>query len=91
MDDLIDMIARNDSPTDIHSKIKDILYSKSADNIEVIRPAVTASMFGGPNPWLENEVPETSEVEAELEGDEEVEDEEGEDQEDPEYDEEEEN
>ena len=90
MDDLIDMIARNDSPTDIHSKIKDILYSKAADNIEVIRPAVTASMFGGPNPWLEDEVPETSEVEAELEG-EEKDDEEGEDQEDPEYDEEEEN
>jgi len=91
MDDLIDMIAQNDSPTDIHSKIKDILYSKAADNIEVIRPAVTASMFGGPNPWLEDEVPETS---AELESDEEeeeVENEEGEDQEDPEYDEDEEN
>ena len=90
MDDLIDMIAQNDSPTDIHSKIKDILYSKAADNIEVIRPAATASMFGGPNPWLEDEVPETSEV---LESNEEeyVENEEGEDQEDPEYDEDEEN
>jgi len=90
MDDLIDMIAQNDSPTDIHSKIKDILYSKAADNIEVIRPAVTASMFGGPNPWLEDEVPETSD-ELESNEEEEVENEEGEDQEDPEYDEDEEN
>ena len=90
MDDLIDMIAQNDSPTDIHSKIKDVLYSKAADNIEVIRPAVTASMFGGPNPWLEDEVPETSD-ELESNEEEEVENEEGEDQEDPEYDEDEEN
>ena len=90
MDDLIDMIAQNDSPTDIHSKIKDILYSKAADNIEVIRPAATPSLFGGPNPWLEDEVPETSD-ELESNEEEEVENEEGEDQEDPEYDEDEEN
>ena len=63
--DLIDMIAAEEpSATDVHDKIKDILYAKSAENIDTIKPAVTASMFGGPNPYLD--VPET-EVETEVE------------------------
>jgi hypothetical protein len=61
--DLIDMIAAEEpSATDVHDKIKDILYAKSAENIDTIKPAVTASMFGGPNPYLD--VPE-DEVETE--------------------------
>ena len=46
--DLIDMIAKNDSPSEVHSKIKDILFAKSADNIDQVKPQVTSSMFGGP-------------------------------------------
>ena len=62
--DLIDMIASDDgSASDVHDKIKDLLYAKSAENIETIKPAVTASMFGGPNPYLD--IPET-EVEPEV-------------------------
>ena len=67
--DLIDMIAADDgSATDIHDKLKDLLYAKSAENIDTIKPAVTASMFGGPNPYLdkpetETEVEPTDEVE----------------------------
>ena len=61
--DLIDMIASDDgSATDIHDKLKDLLYAKSAENIDTIKPAVTASLFGGPNPYLD--APET-EVETE--------------------------
>tara|TARA_B100001250_G_scaffold45290_1_gene35594 strand:+ start:880 stop:1197 length:318 start_codon:yes stop_codon:yes gene_type:complete len=52
--DLIDMIAKNESPTDIHSKIKDILFAKSAENIDTVKPAVTSSLFGGPNPWADD-------------------------------------
>lgn len=76
MDDLIDLIAKNESPSDIHSKIKDLLFAKAADNIETVKPAVTASMFGGPNPWLEDEKTET-EAEAEVEVGDDVESEEG--------------
>ena len=54
--DLIDMIAANDSQADVHDKIKEILYAKSQENINVVTPAVTADMFGGPNPYLEPEV-----------------------------------
>ena len=55
--DLIDMIAAGEksSATDIHDKIKDLLYAKSAENIDLVKPAVTADMFGGPNPYLNDE------------------------------------
>ena len=55
--DLLDMIAAGEegSATDIHDKIKDILYNKAAENIDIVKPAVTADMFGGPNPHLNNE------------------------------------
>lgn len=46
MDDLIDMMVSNESPADISDRIKEILMQKSAENIEIIRPVVAASMFG---------------------------------------------
>ena len=61
--DLIDMIAANDAQTDVHDKIKEILYAKSQENINTVTPAVTADMFGGPNPYLEPEVETETEVE----------------------------
>ena len=45
MDDLIDLIAKNESPSDIHSKIKDLLFAKASDNIETVKPAVTAVSY----------------------------------------------
>ena len=53
--DLIDMIGANDSQADVHDKIKEILYAKSQENINAVTPAVTADMFGGPNPYLNDE------------------------------------
>ena len=53
--DLIDMIAANDAQADVHDKIKEILYAKSQENINAVTPAVTADMFGGPNPYLQDE------------------------------------
>ena len=37
--DLIDMIAANDSQADVHDKIKEILYAKSQENINAVTPA----------------------------------------------------
>jgi hypothetical protein len=53
--DLIDMIAANNAQADVHDKIKEILYAKSQENINTVTPAVTADMFGGPNPYLNDE------------------------------------
>jgi hypothetical protein len=58
MDDLINMMVSNESPADISDKIKEILMAKSAENIEIIRPVVAASMFGEPE--TEEESDETS-------------------------------
>jgi hypothetical protein len=46
MDDLIDMMVSNESPADVSDRIKEILMQKSAENIDIIRPVVAASMFG---------------------------------------------
>ena len=64
--DLIDMIAANDAQADVHDKIKEILYAKSQENINTVTPAVTADMFGGPNPYLNDEEEVTDEPEAEV-------------------------
>ena len=53
--DLIDMIAADNAQADVHDKIKEILYAKSQENINTVTPAVTADMFGGPNPYLNEE------------------------------------
>ena len=53
--DLIDMIAADNAQADVHNKIKEILYAKSQENINTVTPAVTAGMFGGPNPYLNDE------------------------------------
>ena len=45
MEDLLDMIASDESPSHISDKINDILFSKSAEKINNLRPEVSASLF----------------------------------------------
>lgn len=45
MDDLLDMIVADESPSQISDKIKELLFSKSAEKIDEFRPAVANSMF----------------------------------------------
>ena len=66
--DLIDMIAADNAQADVHDKIKEILYAKSQENINAVTPAVTADLFGGPNPYLNDEGEVTDEPEAEADG-----------------------
>jgi hypothetical protein len=47
MDDLLDMIAADESPSQISDKIKDLLFAKSAEKIDTFRPLVAQSMFNG--------------------------------------------
>jgi hypothetical protein len=59
MNDLIDMMVSNESPSDISDKIKEILMQKSAENIDTLRPVVASSIFGIPDESSESEeVPE---------------------------------
>ena len=45
MDDLLDMIATDESPSQISDKIKDLLFAKAAEKIDDFRPAVASAMF----------------------------------------------
>jgi len=43
------MIVADESPSNISDKIKEILFSKSADKINDFKPTVSASVFGDEN------------------------------------------
>ena len=46
MEDLLDMIIADESPSQISDKIKDMLFAKSAEKIDSFRPSVASDMFG---------------------------------------------
>ena len=48
MDELLDMITKDESPSGISDAIKDVLYAKSADKIGAHKNSVAASLFGSP-------------------------------------------
>ncbi len=58
MDDLMDMLATDQSASEISDKIKEILYAKSAEKIDAAKPDTAASLFG-------QEVESETEVETE--------------------------
>ena len=45
MEELVDLIAKDGSASDVQDKIKDLLYAKSADKIEGLRPNFSPAMF----------------------------------------------
>jgi len=45
MDDLLDMIISDESPSQVSDKIKDILFAKSAERVDGYRSDVATSMF----------------------------------------------
>lgn len=46
MDELMDMIVSDESPSNISDKIKELLFSKSAEKIDSFRPYVASDLFG---------------------------------------------
>ena len=62
MEDVVDLIATDASASDISDKMKEILYAKAAERIDIARPYVSNAMFG-----QEFEYPEVEgEVETEI-------------------------
>jgi len=47
MEELMDMIAADESPSGITDKIKEILYAKAADKVDGHKPEVANTMFSG--------------------------------------------
>lgn len=60
MDDLLDMIITDESPSQISDKIKELLFAKSAEKIDTFRPEVANTMFGD-NEGEEEEEEQTEE------------------------------
>ena len=56
MEELIDLMVADSSPSDVSDKIKDVLFAKSSEKIDGIKPNVAVSMF------------DNTEVEQETEG-----------------------
>jgi len=46
MDDLLDMIIADESPSQISDKIKDLLFAKASEKIDGFKPSVAMNMFG---------------------------------------------
>jgi|TARA_B100000035_G_scaffold93986_1_gene79529 hypothetical protein len=45
MDDLLDMISTDESPSQVSDKIKELLFAKSAEKIDGYRSSVASSLF----------------------------------------------
>ena len=54
MEELVDLIATDASPSDVSDKLKDALMAKAAARIDALRPEVASTVF--------DEVPEEEEV-----------------------------
>ena len=55
MEELVDLIATDASPSDVSDKIKDALMTKASARIDALRPEVASSVFDA-------EAPEEEEV-----------------------------
>ena len=83
MEDIVDLIATDSSASEVSDKLKEILYAKAAERIDIARPYVANAMFGQdfeyPEDETETEVDDEStdevvdEVETETETEEESE------------------
>lgn len=47
MDEIINLIATDSAPTSISDRIKEILFAKTGERIENLRPEISSVMFGG--------------------------------------------
>ena len=88
MEDVIDLIATGASPSEVSDKMKELLYAKAAERVDIARPYVANAMFGQefeyptedetevadePQDEVVDEVDTESEVETEPEAEEESE------------------
>lgn len=45
MEELIDLMMTDESPSKISDSIKDVLFAKTAERIEVLKPQMASSVF----------------------------------------------
>ena len=74
MEELMDLLVSDESPSQVSDKIKDILYSKSAEKIKDVRPDVATSLFDDGEVEDSEETTDEADTEVEANADTEVED-----------------
>mgnify|MGYP003146559113 CR=1 FL=1 len=62
----MDLLVKDESPSQISDKIKDVLFAKTADKVSAIRPVVAASVFDKPEE-VETDIEASAEPEVEQE------------------------
>ena len=65
--ELMEMISKDESPSQISDRIKDMLFAKSAERIDAYKPEVANSLFGDQEDEVEDEVETETEAEADVE------------------------
>ena len=48
MENIVDLIAKDHSPSEVSDLIKDVLYGKASEKIDALRPKVGSAMFDEP-------------------------------------------
>ena len=71
MEELLDMMVTDESPSQISDTIKDLLYAKTAARVDAFKQVVAGSTFGEPDTEIEAEM--ETEVDTEEESTEEEE------------------
>ena len=65
MEDLVDLIATDASSYEVSDRLKVILYAKSAERIEALKPIVADSVFDEPTAEDDQAIEEPTEQEEE--------------------------
>tara|TARA_Y100000768_G_scaffold291262_1_gene225307 strand:- start:674 stop:874 length:201 start_codon:yes stop_codon:yes gene_type:complete len=65
MEEIVDLIATDASPSDISDKVKDLLYAKSAERIDALKPTVSNVVFDAQEEQPEASTEEPTEQEQE--------------------------
>ena len=71
MDEFMDMMTTDESPSQISDKIKEILFNKSAERVDAFKTDVANGVFGDVD--VDDEVVDEVEVEDEVETEDETE------------------
>ena len=67
MDELMDLLVKDESPTQISDAIKDILYARTAEKVNAATPGIMNSIFDGEQPEASAEVEVDVEQEVDVE------------------------
>ena len=62
MEELVDLLVKDESPSQISDKIKDMLYAKSAEKVDNLKPKAASSLFGNEIDEVDDEVAKAAAV-----------------------------